>query len=483
MLLPFSLSASFDLAQARMPARRHGGRLRPMLEQLENRLCPTSTTVNIANGAIIPYSVTAGEKVQVIANVTSSDPGEPSTDGANLIVATSPEQFILFNIGSTTANYIVGSDFLVGGAPLTGNMTIQTTDGDETGTMTFVAPTGSSSDTTSFANVGPFVAGVPGPQGTDLTVTVKNAQTGANDSAFNGQTMTLTLKDASGATLPLTGGTATISGATASFGNLTISNAGTGDTLTAEIGDLVLGTSPPFDVQPRFIPNGGPVLNNVTVENVFFGSGWRGETGTMVKLNGFQQFITGSTYMNLLTEYHAGPNGSLLGNAMVPGNAAGRPVTDNEIQHMLTTAIAHHDVPPPGPSMLYFVYTPRNVAVTDKEGADQNFLGYHNSFKLGGTGPEVYYAVVPHPGGTNPTIHGLTPFQATTSVSSHELAEAVTDPSRSSSGWESFTLPFQEIADVCINEPPVYLNHYAVEELWSNQVGSCVAPAGFTLSP
>ena len=63
----------------------------------------------------------------------------------------------------------------------------------------------------------------------------------------------------------------------------------------------------------------------------------------------------------------------------------------------------------------------------------RDFLGYHNSF-TSSQGQSVYYAVIAHPTGGTVAVRGLSAFQQQTLVSTHELAEAATDPVVGS-GW------------------------------------------------
>src|SRR5206468_1470437 len=99
----------------------------------------------------------------------------------------------------------------------------------------------------------------------------------------------------------------------------------------------------------------------------------------------------------------------------------------------------------PSPNQLYFVFTTPNVLVT-LQGADSQhqFLGYHNAFYDPALG-SIYYAVIPHPIG-NADIGGLNYFQQQTAVSSHELAEAATDPD-TQTGWRDYFDTGLEIGD------------------------------------
>jgi hypothetical protein len=61
------------------------------------------------------------------------------------------------------------------------------------------------------------------------------------------------------------------------------------------------------------------------------------------------------------------------------------------------------------------------------------------------------------------------PFDALTSASSHELAEAITD-AIPGQGW--YDDQNGEIGDICAWQTK-QLDNYTVQQLWSNQAGQC----------
>src|SRR6202035_5074820 len=120
----------------------------------------------------------------------------------------------------------------------------------------------------------------------------------------------------------------------------------------------------------------------------------------------------------------------------------GQSVSDNSIQHMLQQEIATNaQFPKPGPTLLYFVYLPPGVVVS-QGGAHscQAFCGYHNDINS-----RIFYAVMPYPG-----CHGCTgtlaAFDALTSTSSHELCEAITDAVPGQAWYDQAN---GEIGDIC----------------------------------
>src|SRR5262249_39609976 len=111
-------------------------------------------------------------------------------------------------------------------------------------------------------------------------------------------------------------------------------------------------------------------------------------------------------------------------------------LTDAQIQQDLQSAISSGKVQPPDPNRLYVVYVEPGVAVKAADGSTsiRNFLGYHGAFAgkdASGRPVDVRYAVMPYPGGYNPTAASqgfASNFAALTAVSSHEIAESATDP-------------------------------------------------------
>lgn len=241
---------------------------------------------------------------------------------------------------------------------------------------------------------------------------------------------------------------------------------------------------------------GGAVINNVAVETVFLGQAWATDPSLVQNAAQLDQFfgsVTNSSYMDVLAQYgtpQAGPigQGSFVGQINVTQDVWRRSiVSDGTIQSVLNSEIAMGAIAPPDSNRLLFVFTPPNVVVSQggsrSDGYPTGFAGYHNSF-VDSAGQLVRYAVIPDPIG-NDQVAGLTTFQQQTAAASHEMAEAVTDPD-GASWWDSSNdaTSGYEIADFAnLNTDIVYLNGYAVEDVWSNAGGGIAAPAGATLTP
>src|SRR5262249_41358816 len=158
-------------------------------------------------------------------------------------------------------------------------------------------------------------------------------------------------------------------------------------------------------------------------------------------------------------------------------------LTDAQIQADLKALITSTSSPvqAPNANTLYFVYVQPNVIVdqrssslslNDGSNSVTAFAGYHNSLALG-NGTRIRYAVIPfhrshgllnNTGNlTDSTAVLLSSSDSTTLVSSHEMAEAATDPDFT--GWYESVPQLRlntEIGDLD-SASTVYLNGYAVQ--------------------
>ncbi|HEX5444031.1 MAG TPA: DUF4214 domain-containing protein [Pirellulales bacterium] len=241
---------------------------------------------------------------------------------------------------------------------------------------------------------------------------------------------------------------------------------------------------------------GGRLIDHAAVEAVFLGRGWTSDPAlaqNAAQLDQFFSTITNSTFMDMLAEYgtaQGGPigRGSFTGQVTLSqDNWRAGTISDGMIHSLLDSEIISRAIARPSPNQLLFVFTPPNVAVT-KDGSSSNgrpvgFAGYHDSF-VDSQGDTVVYAVIPNPVG-NDRIPGRTAFEQQTEAASHELAEAITNPTRN--GWWDDTgdsTSGLEIADFANPATDVvYLGPYAVERVWSNRLHGLESPAGSTSAP
>jgi hypothetical protein len=177
--------------------------------------------------------------------------------------------------------------------------------------------------------------------------------------------------------------------------------------------------------------HGGAVLANVGVEALFLGSAWSSDPSLAAQagqLGTFLQFLTNSSYMDMLGRAGYGiGRGSYLDGRVDPAVLPGV-FSDAQVQATLAESITGGLLHAPDADRLYFVFVEPGVNVTTAFGTSAvDFYGYHSAF-VGPTGLAVNYAVLPYPTGPNAPYPRLSPFETLTKVSSHELAEGVTDP-------------------------------------------------------
>jgi hypothetical protein len=223
---------------------------------------------------------------------------------------------------------------------------------------------------------------------------------------------------------------------------------------------------------PQLTYRGGQLLGAVQVATVFWGAAWNDAAlqATVQGLTRFFPFVVTSAYLTQLGEYSTpqqpiGP-GRYGGTVTVPDATLGTNVSDNAIRIMLQHELGGNvGIPAPTPTSLYFVFLPPGVSVA--AGGDrscQAFCGYHDHVET-----QILYAVVPYPNCSG-CLGNLPALDALTSVCSHELAEAITDPIPGQ-GW--YDDDHGEIGDICAWQNKK-LGAFTVQLLWSNRANACV---------
>jgi hypothetical protein len=257
-------------------------------------------------------------------------------------------------------------------------------------------------------------------------------------------------------------------------------------------------------LEARLVPahvtyHGGAVISHVDLETVYWGQDWTTFYNfyDQVGLDNFASTIAQSSYLSMLGEYGVG-RGNFGGHDVVAGSQApanGATVTDDQILNMLYSEISHWNLHQSTGQQVYVVYLPPGVHSQHEE--SQLALGHHDSFTawfpqwtptaLRWSQQTVPYIVVPDPA-TNPIWliaeangripWGFSDFQKQTEITSHELAEALTNPAHG--GWydsnPSDYLPNgNEIGDIA-NLDWTYLDGYVVQREWSNNFSRDIAP-------
>jgi hypothetical protein len=240
--------------------------------------------------------------------------------------------------------------------------------------------------------------------------------------------------------------------------------------------------------QPHLTYYGGRVLSHVKVDLVVWD---RWSYPRSVPLNGkrsissFFAAITGSKYLDWLSEYdtptqHIG-RGTLEGVYTVhpPSTANGSTVSGAQIGSALRTLIDAGTLPKPSASRLYAIFfRSGQTIVTGGGNSNDDFCAYHDTMAYGSA--TAYYAVLPYEVGNRGCKAASTSFNSVTTVASHELVEAITDPGVGLNRLAWYDPDNGESADFCAgpsSSAPVVGSDgvaYSVQRIWSNRAGACI---------
>jgi hypothetical protein len=224
-------------------------------------------------------------------------------------------------------------------------------------------------------------------------------------------------------------------------------------------------------VTPELTYRNGPLLTNVQVFTVFWGSAWQDAANSAVarQMNEFLDFVLTSKLIDQLCEYSAAGktigHGTRAGSLTLTTSEPGAKVQDSAIQQMLASETSAGTLPAKNANSLYFVFLPPGTQVQQGGSAScTDFCGYHDA-----TSDNIFYAVMPYPDCPG-CAGGLLTLDALTSTSSHELCEAITDPIPGQ-GW--YDDANGEIGDICAWKTKK-LGPYTVQLEWSNSAEACV---------
>ncbi|MBV9277600.1 MAG: hypothetical protein JOZ97_05125, partial [Candidatus Eremiobacteraeota bacterium] len=215
--------------------------------------------------------------------------------------------------------------------------------------------------------------------------------------------------------------------------------------------------------------HGGQLLASIQIKAVFWGDAWRSDSSAAVlmpQIERFLQWIVTSPLIDQLAEYSSPSlqiiHGAYQGSTTIGGSVA-TSITDTDVQNQLTNLWKSQ--PSLGAGALWPVFLPPNVQISAfGQRSCVDFCGYHEAVS------NTAYAVVPFPDCTS-CLGGMQPFDSLTSVVSHEVCEAITDPF--TDGW--YAANGYEIGDLCA--VPTWqtktLNGYTVQKEWSNKSRGC----------
>jgi hypothetical protein len=257
---------------------------------------------------------------------------------------------------------------------------------------------------------------------------------------------------------------------------------------------------------------GGPIISNVQVVQVLYGSGsYNSQIAgtTSPTMGNFFGDITGanSGLMTLLQQYNtniSGGTGQVFGNGTFAGlfqivpsaGNNGSTITDTQIQSELLAQINAGHLPGPtndalgNPNTLYMIYFPPGKTIS--QGGSNScqaggFCAYHGTTSSTLNTKHVLYGVLPDMQAGSGCATGCgtsTTFGNYTSVTSHELVEALTDADVGIAttfgpplAWYDMTNG--EIGDICNAQQGSYVANgttYTIQLEFSNSANNCVLP-------
>jgi hypothetical protein len=278
--------------------------------------------------------------------------------------------------------------------------------------------------------------------------------------------------------------------------------------------DKVLPSTPPAGAYLSYF--GGPVISNVQVVVVFWGTNVFPDV--TAGIGSFYQNITNSSYYDMLSEYatnissvNSGPGtNQFIGRGAFGGaftitpsicDTAPCTVTDAQVQAELLAQVTASQISPPMLDMngylntIYMIYFPPGVTISLEGLTSCNqFCGYHGTTANTFNSQNLAYGVMPDfspPDGCRQGCGSGTNFQNLTAVSSHELAEIVTDidaPGVRSTAfptaWLDPSFGTGEIGDICGHQDSIVSTpggDIFVQQLWSNRLNACVALGTITM--
>jgi len=232
--------------------------------------------------------------------------------------------------------------------------------------------------------------------------------------------------------------------------------------------------------------HGGALLKSVEAEAVYLGSDWQTQsslTSQAAAIDQYLGYVVNSPYMDMLTSagYNVGRGSATAGATLNLALNKGTGITDAAIQSDIEAGIRSGQLAAPDTNRLYVVFVEPGVVIKLGSSTSQNsFLGYHGAFAgstANGAPADIRYAVIAYPGSPNPSAGSQgygSVMDDLTSVSSHELAEAVTDPdvNYKQLGWYDDRRG-GEIGD--LTRQNTRLNGYLVQDV-VNQSDQTIAP-------
>jgi hypothetical protein len=181
--------------------------------------------------------------------------------------------------------------------------------------------------------------------------------------------------------------------------------------------------------------HGGALLPNVEAQVLYLGSLWQTSPTLSPQtsyLESYLSSVVSGSYMDALTSagYNVGRGSSTPGLINPVSLTAGSTLTDASIRNYINAGITSGTLSYPDANTLYVTFVEQNIVVSSSAGTSRSFRGYHGAYTGPVGGLPVRYAVIAYPRGTvgNAAVDFLADIDSITKTTSHEIAEAATDP-------------------------------------------------------
>jgi hypothetical protein len=234
------------------------------------------------------------------------------------------------------------------------------------------------------------------------------------------------------------------------------------------------------ELEQRLVPtmsyHGYGVIPHVDVQPLYYGSGWANQGQTIGQVQNFLAYLVTSPYMDMMSPYGVGHGKAYSG--LWANMRLNSSISSSSIASYVA---GENNYLPADPNRLYVVFVQPGVKVYNGNTLE---AGYHTYTSNG-----VHYAVIAYPGGGNPYVipGDANVFDNLTGATSHEIAEAVTDPTPFYSngawhgGWfDSRYMVNGEVGDLAAGWFS-RLGGYAVQDLINPAETAVLVPHGSTL--
>ncbi|KAJ3020035.1 UNVERIFIED_CONTAM: hypothetical protein HDU68_010389 [Siphonaria sp. JEL0065] len=239
---------------------------------------------------------------------------------------------------------------------------------------------------------------------------------------------------------------------------------------------------------PHLTNDGGITIPSVSIQPLFFGN-----VVYATELEGFYIHVTNTKWWDILSQYGIKRGSSIQGKHI---RADPQNLHVKDLKTLLFNMVKTGYLKPEDCTYFPIHFSP-DIVVTSESGqvSCKDWCGTHGAVDLRGSGsrtPYLFYGIIPdfsaassgcYKGcGSGNTLENIM------KTSAHELAEAVTNPAGNIQGkgaWYDGTDVLQqghddgEIADICPGQLAKTIGddgkEYAIQRIWSNAHGACVA--------